>query len=226
MNMLRKALERGLTPANIVCWLSQLWLVRWGRLWGTLALRAKARLLGVRLGRGVAAHGPVGLLRWPGGEISIGDNVQMISSWRRATASTLAAPVRLRVFGPGAAIEIGEGTELSGTSITARSTRITIGKQVLFAPNCVVVDSDFHAPWPCEARATSPGMERDAPVTIDDYAWIGMRSIILKGVHIGRGAIIGAGSVVTRDVPAGCTACGVPARVVKGAPEGTTSPTV
>ena len=72
MNIFRKALERGLTPANIICWLTQLWLVRWGRLWGTLALRVKARLLGVRLGRGVAAHGPVGLMRWPGGEIGIG----------------------------------------------------------------------------------------------------------------------------------------------------------
>ena len=214
MNIIRKALERGLTPANVIAWFSQLWLVHWGRFWGTLALHVKARLLGVRVGRGVAAHGPVGLMRWPGGEISIGDNVQMISSWRRATACTLAAPVRLRVFGPGAAIEVGDGSELSGTSITARSTRISIGRKVLLAPNCVIVDSDFHAPWPCEDRATQPGMERDAPVVIDDYAWIGMRSIILKGVHIGRGAIVGAGSVVTRDVPAGCTVAGVPARPI------------
>ena len=128
MNIIRKALERGLTPANVIAWFSQLWLVHWGRFWGTVALRVKARRLGVRVGKGVAAHGPVGLMRWPGGEISIGDNVQMISSWRRATACTLAAPVRLRVFGPGAAIEIGNGSELSGTSITARSTRISIGR--------------------------------------------------------------------------------------------------
>ena len=223
MNILRKALERGLTPANVLAWGSQQWLNRWGLFWGTLALRAKAPLLGVALGRGVTAHGPVGLMRWPGGEISIGDRVRFISSWRRATACTLAAPCRLRVFGPGAAIAIGEGAELSGTSITARSTRISIGRQVLLAPNCVIVDSDFHAPWPCEARATDPGMERDAPVTIDDYAWIGMGSIILKGVHIGRGAIVGAGSVVTRDVPAGCTACGAPARMVRQAPEENTA---
>lgn len=123
--------------------------------------------------------------------------------------------MRLRVFGPGAAIEIGEGAQLSGTSVTARSQRISIGRQVLLAPNCVIVDSDFHALWPPEARATEPGLERDAPVSIGDYVWIGMNCLILKGVSIGEGAMIGAGSVVTRDVPPFCLAVGAPARVLR-----------
>jgi len=215
MNIFRKALQRGITLPNVISW-SSLEIMRcWGECWGTLCLRCKASLLGVRLGPGVRAHGPVGLLRWPGGSISIGARVSLISSWRRATAASLAAPVRLRVFGPGAAIEIGEGAQLSGTSITARSTAIRIGRQVLLAPNCVIVDSDFHAHWPPEARAHQPGYEHDAPVTIGDYAWVGMNSCILKGVHIGEGAIIGAGSVVTRHVPPRCLAAGVPAKVVR-----------
>ena len=215
----RKACERGLSLGNIANYLSLTGMRLGGEILGTLALRLKARLFGISLGNGVTAHGPVGLLCWPGGRIAIGHNVHFISSWRRSTAATLYAPVRLRVFGPGAVIEIGDGCELSGTSITARSQIIRLGKQVLMGPNCVIVDSDFHAPWPAQQRSSSPGFERDRAVCIDDYAWIGMQSLILKGVHIGRGAIIGAGSVVTHDIPAMCVACGNPCRVVKSAPE-------
>lgn len=215
MEFLRKARQRGLTPANVVSYLSLQTMRVWGVFWGSLRLRLKAALLGVDTGSNVTAHGPVGLLRWPGSHISIGSKTSLISSWRRATAATLAAPVRLRTFGPGACIELGEGCQLSGTSITARSQKIRLGRQVLVAPNCIITDSDFHAPWPPEARATDPGMERDRPVDIGDYVWIGLNSIILKGVTIGDGAIIGAGSVVTRDVPPFCLAVGVPARVVR-----------
>lgn len=215
MEFFRKCLARGLTPGNVISWLSLESMRVFGAAFGTLRLRLKAALFGIKLGKGVTAHGPVGLLRWPGGVISIGDNVSIISSWRRATACALAFPARLRVFGPGAAIEIGPGCELSGASITARSKTIKLGRDVMLAPNCIIVDSDFHAPWPSQGRKTDPGLENDAEVIIGDNVWIGMNCIILKGVHIGNGAIIGAGSVVTRDVPANALACGAPARVVK-----------
>lgn len=215
MSMLRKALDRGLTPTNIISYACLQVMTRWGRFCGTLRLRCKAFFVGVPIGAGVTAHGPVGLMRWPGSHISIGAGASLISSWRRATAAALATPVRLRTFGPGARIDIGPGAQLSGTSITARSTAISIGRQVLLAPNCIIVDSDFHAHWPPEARATEPGMQGDRPVTIGDYAWIGLNCIILKGVTIGEGAIIGAGSVVTKDVPPHSLAAGSPARVVR-----------
>lgn len=215
MKFMAKALKAGLSPANIISWFC-LECMRISGVWsGTARLRLKAALLGVELGRGVRAHGKVGLMRWPGGRIRIGDHVSLVSSWRRATAASLAFPVRLRVFGPGAFIDIGPGCQLSGSSLTARSTRIVLGRQVLVAPNCIIVDSDFHAPWPAERRAHDPGIERDRAVTIADFAWIGMGSIILKGVNIGEGAIVGAGSVVRSDVPANCIALGNPAQIVK-----------
>lgn len=215
MDFFRKAVAAGITPTNIISWLSLRAMTKAGALCGTARLYLKAALLGVEIGKRVRAHGKVGLLRWPGGRIKIGDDVSIVSSWRRATAASLAFPARLRVHGKGAAIAIGPGCQLSGTSITARSTAITLGRQVLIAPNCIIVDSDFHAPWPPEARAVEPGLERDRPVNIGDYVWIGMNSIILKGVTIGAGAIIGAGSVVTRDIPPDTLACGAPARPVR-----------
>jgi carbonic anhydrase/acetyltransferase-like protein (isoleucine patch superfamily) len=214
-DFIHKAMRRGLSAGNIMSWLCLEGMRVFGTAWGTARLRCKAALFGVPVGRGTRAHGPVALMRWPGGRIRIGENVSLISSWRRATAATLAAPVRLRVFGPGADIEVGDGAELSGTSITARSTRVAIGRGVMIAPNCVITDSDFHALWPPEARRGTPGYECDAPVTVGDYAWIGMNCLVLKGVNIGEGAVVGAGSVVTRNVPPRCLAAGVPARVVR-----------
>lgn len=215
MNFLRKAMERGLNPGNIFSW-SSLEIMRVsGAFWGTIRLYMKARLLGVSIGKGVKAHGKVGLLRWPGGKIEIADGVSLISSWRRATACALAFPVRLRVFGTGAEISIGAESQLSGTSITARSKKIHIGNKVLIGPNCIITDSDFHQHWPAEERIDSPGYGKDAEVCIADNVWIGMNSIILKGSNIGAGAIIGAASVVTGHIPPSCVACGNPAKVIR-----------
>ena len=215
MNILQKAKMRGLNMPNIISYLcirGHALLSGW---WGGLRLRTKAMLLGVELGQNVRCWGPVLLARWPGSRIVLGDGVSVISSSRRATACTLFAPVRLRTHGPEACIELAEGVQLSGTSITARSQHITVGRNTMFAPNCVVVDSDFHAHWPPERRHVDPGYEHDAPVSIGEHVWVGMGCTILKGVRIGEGAVIAAGSVVTRDVPPRCLAAGVPARVVR-----------
>lgn len=215
MNVWQKARARGLSLPNIcsyVCIRGHAWL---SGLWGTARLRAKAALLGVELGANVRCWGPVLLARWPGSRITVGAGVSIISSSRRATACTLHAPTRLRTHGPEAHIELAEGVQLSGASITARSTRIYIGRNTLLAPNCVVVDSDFHAHWPPECRHLDPGYEKDAPVHIGDHVWLGMGCTVLKGVTIGEGAVIAAGSVVVRDVPPRTLAAGVPARVVR-----------
>lgn len=215
MNFFHKAIARGITLPNILSWTSLESMRVFGSLWGTARLKLKAALLGIKIGKGVTAHGPVSLMRWPGGEISIGSGVSLISSWRRATAAALNHPVRLRVFGPGGAICIGKDCQLSGTSITARSKCIEIGERVLFGPNCVVTDSDFHAHWPACERIKSPGYEMDAPVKIEDNVWIGMNCLILKGVTIGANSIIGAGSVVTGQIPRNCVAAGAPAKVIR-----------
>lgn len=214
---IRKALSRGLSVRDVFAYAAIAVQRQWSCFWGTLALRTKAVLFGVEIGRGVTACGSVIVGRWPQSRICLGAGCSLISSSRRCTASTLYAPVRLRTFAPSAVIALAEGVQLSGTAITARSCTIAIGKNTMIGPNCVITDSDFHAHWPAETRHIEPAFELDRPVNIGTHVWVGMNSLILKGVNIGDGAIIAAGSVVARDVPAGCVAAGVPARVIRTA---------
>jgi acetyltransferase-like isoleucine patch superfamily enzyme len=84
---------------------------------------------------------------------------------------------------------------------------LSIEDDVMISWGCSIMDRDFHA--------IAGDVERLAPTIIGKHAWIGCQSIILKGVRIGQGAVIGAGSVVTRDVPDFAIAAGNPARIVK-----------
>jgi acetyltransferase-like isoleucine patch superfamily enzyme len=94
--------------------------------------------------------------------------------------------------------------------------RITIGNHVLIAGRADLQDSDGH---PSDPERRMRGADLDAadiaPVTIQDYAWIGRNAHVLKGVTVGRGAVVAAGSVVVSDVPDGAIAMGVPARILK-----------
>lgn len=104
---------------------------------------------------------------------------------------------------------------MNGVSITSRTKSIYIGSNCRIAPNTVIVDSDYHSMIPPESRLQNPGFEFDKDVVINENVWIGMRSIILKGVTIGKNSVIAAGSVVVKDIPEDCLAAGVPAIVVK-----------
>ena len=84
---------------------------------------------------------------------------------------------------------------------------IEIGENVIISENVIIRDSDNHQ--------ITGGNSMFAPVIIKDNAWIGMSAIILKGVTVGEGAIVAAGSVVTKDVPPHTIVAGVPARVIK-----------
>ena len=215
---LRKVREEGLTPRDIVSYGCMAVHRSASCLWGTVRMRLKAALFGVRLGGGCECCGAIILQRWPGSRIELGRGVGIISSSRRCTSATIHAPTRLRTFGGSAAILIGDGVTMNGTAITARSRTIRIGKGTMIGPNCIITDSDFHAQWPPETRLTTPACERDRDVTIGDNVWLGMRCIVLKGVTIGDGAIVAAGSVVTRDVPPATLVAGTPARVVRQLP--------
>jgi acetyltransferase-like isoleucine patch superfamily enzyme len=102
---------------------------------------------------------------------------------------------------------------MTGGTICAEE-RIIIGDDVWVGANCVIADTDFH-PLDLAARLAHPLDGATAPITIEDGVFIGMQSLILKGVTIGARSVIGAGSVVTRDVPPGVIAAGNPARIIR-----------
>jgi maltose O-acetyltransferase len=105
----------------------------------------------------------------------------------------------------GSLISIGDHTFINyGTSISAYQ-QVTIGRHCLLGHHLRIVDKNEHGREQPEA----------APIEIDDHVWIGAHTIVLPGVRIGRNSAIGAGSVVTKDVPANCLAVGNPARVVR-----------
>jgi acetyltransferase-like isoleucine patch superfamily enzyme len=110
-------------------------------------------------------------------------------------------------------IVVGRQSRLSnGVEITSVQ-QIELGEGCLVGSAVRIVDSDFHGVHPRDRHG--PG--RSAGVEIEDNVWIGMGAMVLKGVHIGTGAVVGAGSVVRKDVPAQTIVAGNPARVIASA---------
>jgi acetyltransferase-like isoleucine patch superfamily enzyme len=126
--------------------------------------------------------------------------------------ATLAPNVSLR---NGERIEIGAGSKIGEHAFLWAgdgSGRITIGENCRFGPGVFVTASDYGM-LPDMGIAEQPRNERD--IVIGDDVWLGARVFVGAGVTIGDGAVVSANSVVTRDLPAGVIAVGIPARVVR-----------
>ena len=104
-----------------------------------------------------------------------------------------------------ARIIIGDNCGFSGTTIGA-AAEIIIGNNVLVGANAIITDFDWHS----DRSNTHP-----QPVIIKDNVWIGVNSTILKGVTIGENSVIGANSLVVKDIPANVIAGGNPCKVLK-----------
>ena len=90
---------------------------------------------------------------------------------------------------------------------------VTIGANVMMAPECIILTRN-HAFDRTDIPMCQQGVEEEKPVVIGNDVWIGCRAIILPGVHIGNGVIVGAGAVVTKDVPEKCLVAGNPAKII------------
>jgi len=119
--------------------------------------------------------------------------------------------VHIKIVADGARVELGEASFVGfGTELDV-ALELLIGAHVLIAPGCFITD---HGHGHSRGRLIdSQGAERRA-VRIENDVWVGAHAIILPGVTIGHGAVIGAGAVVTRDVPPGSIVAGVPARQI------------
>lgn len=118
----------------------------------------------------------------------------------------LAHDVAFFLDGPGAVITLGDRSFLNRRTEICCVERVTIGRGCAIAWDVSITDTDYH-------QVGDKPMS--APVEIGDHVWIGAKSLVLKGVRIGEGAIVAAGSVVVTDVPARTLVAGVPAQVIR-----------
>lgn len=133
------------------------------------------------------------------GTMIVGERVQLLGHHARSIFTT---------FEHGRLI-IGDRTFINYGVDIAATGLVSIGADCLIGTHVSIIDNDFHG------LADRLQMPSPKPVTIGDNVWIGNRAIILPGVTIGDGAVVGAGSVVTRDVPARTVVAGNPARVLR-----------
>lgn len=113
-------------------------------------------------------------------------------------------------------LEIHDNANLEQHCQIVCHNRVTIGRNVSVAANCCIVDVTHPYGDPNgSSKFADRVQDDDAEVVVGEGSFIGFGSVVLPGVHIGRHAVIGANSVVTRDIPDYCVAAGVPARVQK-----------
>jgi acetyltransferase-like isoleucine patch superfamily enzyme len=144
--------------------------------------------------------------------LKIGKNLKLISKFD-SNSIGLIQPVFINARSKDCKIIIGNNVGISGATISAAKL-IQIGDNVLIGSGCLIMDNDAHNIHPSIRHdKMTDGAIR--PVIIENNVFIGARSIILKGVTIGEGAVIGAGSVVSRDVPKNSICAGNPAKVIR-----------
>lgn len=163
---------------------------------------------GIRFGKNLICDGVTILKIESGADVQIDDDC-FFNSGRgiNPLASNIKAQIAVR---EGAFVKIGNNCGFSSPVINIRKG-LTIGNHATVGARVTFLDSDSHSLNYRDRR----DVEKDAEIVVGDDVLIGVNAMILKGVHIGDRSIIGAGSVVTRDVPADCIVAGNPAKVIK-----------
>lgn len=108
-------------------------------------------------------------------------------------------------------IEIGSNFYANHNCIILDTAKVIFGDNVMIAPNC----GFYTAGHPLDAERRNAGLEYAHPIKVGNNVWIGGNVVVLPGVTIGDNAVIGAGSVVTKDIPPGIVAVGNPCRVIR-----------
>lgn len=135
------------------------------------------------------------------GRLIVGERVRLVST---------ITPLELAT-GRAGTLEIGERSFINyGCSIAAQQL-VRIGPRCNIGTYVIMMDNDFHRLEP-ERRHEQP---ESAPIVLEENVWLGARVIVLRGVTIGAGSVVGAGSLVTRDIPPRSLAVGSPARVIR-----------
>ena len=108
-------------------------------------------------------------------------------------------------------IEIGDNFFMNYNGVILDCAKVTFGDNVFVAPNC----GFYCAGHPLDVEQRNQGLEYAYPITIGNNVWIGANVAVLAGVTIGDDTVIGAGSVVNKDIPSGVIAAGNPCKVIR-----------
>lgn len=171
-------------------------------------------LAGVDFGKHLDVCTGMTLKKYKGAKVVIGDNFCFSSG---STINPISRNIKGCIFvNSNATIHIGNNVGISSACIWCDEL-INIGNHVKIGGDCLILDTDCHSLNYLDRRTKEAdrGQKKTKPVVIGDDVMIGARCIILKGVHIGARAVIGAGSVVSEDIPGDTIAAGNPCKVIR-----------
>ena len=160
---------------------------------------------GIKIGKHCRFHGKTIFRKLPSSHIKIGSKC-LFNSSHSSNLIGIYSPCIISTIKRDAKIFIGDGCGFSGTVIGC-AKYIRLGQNVRCGANTMITDSDWHG--------NDSRVGADKEVIIDDNVWLGYGVKVLKGVHIGKNTLIGAGSIVTKDIPANVIAAGNPCPVIK-----------
>lgn len=163
------------------------------------------KMQGIQLKKGSVFQGKMRFMKSRTGTIEIGEQCTFLST-HTSNLIGINRPCIFSALSSEAILKIGNNCGFSGTVIGCFS-RITIGNNVRCGANTLITDSDWHQDDFRSGKAK--------PIELKDNVWLGEGVKVLKGVVIGENSIIGAGSVVTKDIPANVIAAGNPCKIIK-----------
>jgi acetyltransferase-like isoleucine patch superfamily enzyme len=184
--------------------------------------RLRLQILGVKMGKNANLGKGISVFKDDKSQISIEDNCNMgknvslyaINGGKIEVKNNVRIDHHTSLFSRRGNIFINEGSIISSNcGINTEESSVKIGKDVLIAPGVDVMDRDHifsnkRLPIKFQGHISKP-------VEIGDNCWLGVKVTVLKGVKIGKGSLIGANSVVTKNIPPYSIAVGAPAKVIK-----------
>jgi len=156
----------------------------------------------IQLGNRVAADGGCLIDARGGGEIGIIIGEDVIIGRHSA------------IQAKNGSIQIGKKTNIGPQCVISANNSVTLGEELLIGAFCYIGGGLYHSER-TDIPMVRQGMYSKGPLIIEDDVWLGAGSIVLDGIHVGRGCIVGAGSVVTRNLPEYSVAVGTPAKVIR-----------
>ncbi|WP_276372799.1 acyltransferase [Chryseolinea sp. H1M3-3] len=203
---MKKNLYTRLTEDNGSWWIHKIdnFTMSCYQLYSTTLMRIISFFRGVSIDVGCRFFGLTHFRRFPSSTIHVGKDC-VFRSDQTSNLIGVNHPCILSTHFEKSEIRIGDHCGFSGVTIGA-AREIRIGNNVLCGANCVITDFDWHL----DLRNTPP-----APVIIHDNVWIGLNTVILKGVEIGANSVIGANSLVVHNIPSNVIAAGNPCKVIK-----------